>query len=76
VSDSTSAKPKARLTAKGNVKVTMTKRHARLITALIGPTLGSLGYDLYGVLFDIVGDPHTFNKALEPLGLGTDEVPE
>jgi hypothetical protein len=71
-----SNKPKARLTAKGNVKVTLTQREARLIVALLGPTDGALGMELYVSLEELVGDPETFNSRLADLGIDTDKVPE
>jgi hypothetical protein len=75
VSDS-NKKPKARLTAKGNVKVTLTQREAKLIVGLIGCTVGGLGYSLYEALKDIVGEVSTFDHAIDMARIDTDCTPE
>lgn len=69
-------KPKARLTAKGNVKVTLTNREARLITALLGATTGDFGYELNQQLEDLVGVQDVFPVLIPLCRCNTDEVPE
>ncbi len=65
---------KARLTDKGNVKVTLTQRQARLIVALLAKTTGSLGYTVYKPLKDLVGNLGTFDEAMYEADINTDEV--
>jgi hypothetical protein len=65
---------KARLTAKGNVKVTLTQRQARLIVALLGQTTGVLGYTVYKPLRTLVGEMDTFDDAMFEASINTDEV--
>lgn len=49
-------KAKARLTDKGNVKLTLSKRQAMLLLTLLGSTYGSLSYSVYEPLHSVMGD--------------------
>lgn len=53
-------KAKAKLTNKNNIKLTLSPYQAKFILSLIGPTIGSLGYSIYGPLSYILKDDEAY----------------
>lgn len=67
---------KARRTAKGNIKLTITERQAKLLLSLMGPTCGSLSYSIYSPLVELTDNPNTFEDKLLGIGIFSDTIPE
>lgn len=63
-----------RLTEKGNVKLTLSKRQAQLIMSLLGPTYGDLSYSIFGPMADVMENPGVFESRTRLCDVCSDEV--